>query len=164
MDGWKVELLMSIFPNYYCFNFMFLHLFSQSWSLISIFTSTSPYHCSWCSRTFLHITLILNLKQLLLMIGDSNRVLIVVEDEVKKNEWRCGSEARRQFVASKEEKATIRGFLTEVAFLGHKLCHESWHFGDDSSLLTIMRLLLICSWVFDGYLSFLEPKYLLIRF
>ena len=92
-------------------------------------------------------------SQFLLMIGDSNRVLIVVEDEVKKNEWRCGSGVGRRLVTSGVEKATSHSFFSEVAFLGQKLCHESWLFWrqlvvfcneslltrDDSSLLTFMR-------------------------
>ena len=64
------------------------------------------------------------------MIGDSNRVLIVDVDEFKKNELG----ARRRLVASGVEKATSRGFLSEVAYLGQKVCHELWlFFGDDSS-------------------------------
>ena len=64
------------------------------------------------------------------MIGDSNRVLIVDVDEFKKNELG----ARRRLVASGVEKATSRGFLSEVAYLGQKVCHESLLIVDDSSL------------------------------
>ena len=112
----------------------------------------------------------------LLMIGDLNWVLIVVRDEVKKNEWRCGSEARWRLVASKVEKATSRGFLTEVTFLGQ-------NFAMSRDILETTRRLLqrvIAHWrrlvtfdgyvcclfsrgFFDGYLSFLKPNYLLVR-
>ena len=36
----------------------------------------------------------------LLMIGDSNRVLIMIVDELKKNEWRWGAVAGRRVVTS----------------------------------------------------------------
>ena len=75
----------------------------------------------------------------MLMIGDSNRVLIMVEDEVQKNKWRCRSLTWRRLVASRVQKATSRGFLSKVGFLGQILCHESWHFGDDSSLFATSR-------------------------
>ena len=114
----------------------------------------------------------------LLMIGDSNRVLIVVEDKVKKNERKCRSLAWQRLVASRVQKATSRGFLTEVAFLSQKLFHESWHLwrrlvaccneslltGDNSSLLTVMRFALFSRGFLTVIWGFFYPSIFYLGF
>ena len=63
-------------------------------------------------------TFYLEFCMLVLMIGDSNRVLFVVVDDFK-NEWRYGSEARRRVVSSSlNSHIWVRKFATSRGFLG----------------------------------------------